>query len=37
MYLVYSKLSERYPNSGKRLGLRFNLITGIYNLKLNEQ
>jgi len=27
-------LSERYRNRGKRLGLRFNLIAGIYNYQL---
>ncbi|PWB12970.1 IS5/IS1182 family transposase, partial [Acinetobacter sp. AM] len=26
-----------YRNRGKRLGLRFNLIAGIYNLELNEK
>ncbi|KAB0651024.1 hypothetical protein F7P73_14895 [Acinetobacter bohemicus] len=30
-------LSEHYRNRGKRLGLRFNLIAGIYNLELNEK
>jgi len=30
-------LSERYRNRGKRLGLIFNLIAGIYNLELNEK
>ncbi|RZG88413.1 hypothetical protein EXE10_02440 [Acinetobacter sp. WCHAc060033] len=27
-------LGERYRNRGKRLGLRFNLIAGIYNYQL---
>ncbi|WP_139842029.1 transposase [Acinetobacter sp. ANC 3832] len=30
-------LSERYRNRGKRLGLRFNLIAGIYNIELNKK
>lgn len=30
-------LAERYRNRGKRIGLRFNLIAGIYNLELNEK
>ncbi|KMU99254.1 elongation factor Tu [Acinetobacter sp. VT 511] len=28
---------ERYRNRGKRLGLRFNLIAGIYNLELSKK
>ncbi|MFP0816910.1 IS5 family transposase [Acinetobacter baumannii] len=31
---TFKILAERYRNRGKRLGLRFNLIAGIYNLKL---
>ena len=27
-------ISERYRNRGKRFGLRFNLICGIYNMEL---
>ena len=34
---VFKILSERYRNRGKRLGLRFNLIAGIYNIELNEK
>ncbi|MEG2922112.1 MAG: transposase family protein [Acinetobacter sp.] len=34
---TFKILSERYRNRGKRLGLRFNLIAGIYNLELNEK
>ncbi|AMW78937.1 transposase [Acinetobacter sp. TGL-Y2] len=30
-------LSERYRNRGKRLGLRFNLIAGIYNFELSKK
>ncbi|WWP42777.1 IS5 family transposase [Acinetobacter sp. KS-LM10] len=29
-------LAERYRNRGKRLGLRFNLIAGIYNMELSK-
>ena len=29
--------SERYRNRGKRLGLRFNLIAGIYNIELSKK
>lgn len=29
-------LSERYRNRRKRFGLRFNLISGIYNFELND-
>lgn len=32
---TFKILAERYRNKGKRLGLRFNLITGIYNLELS--
>jgi len=28
-------ISDRYRNRQKRFGLRFNLITGIYNFELN--
>lgn len=31
---TFKILAERYRNRGKRLGLRFNLIAGIYNLEL---
>ena len=34
---TFKKLSERYRNRGKRLGLRFNLIDGIYNMELNKK
>lgn len=34
---TFKILSERYRNRGKRLGLRFNLIAGIYNIELNEK
>jgi len=30
-------ISDRYRNRGKRVGLRFNLITTIYNLELIQQ
>ncbi|MDB0076443.1 IS5/IS1182 family transposase, partial [Acinetobacter baumannii] len=26
-----------YRNRGKRLGLRFNLIAGVYNMELSEK
>ena len=29
-------ISDRYRNRRKRFGLRFNLITGIYNFELNK-
>lgn len=29
-------LARRYKNSSKRLGLRFNLIAGIYNMELSK-
>ncbi|WP_420909499.1 transposase [Acinetobacter nematophilus] len=31
---TFKFFAERYRNRGKRLGFRFNLIVGIYNLKL---
>ena len=31
---MFRILSERYRNRGNRLGLRFNLIAGIYNYQL---
>ena len=34
---TFKILSERYRNRGKRLGLRFNLIAGIYNMELSEK
>jgi len=34
---TFKILAERYRNRGKRLGLRFNLIAGIYNRELNEK
>ena len=34
---TFKILSERYRNRGKRLGLRFNLIAGIYNIELNQK
>lgn len=34
---TFKILAERYRNRGKRLGLRFNLIAGIYNIKLNTK
>jgi hypothetical protein len=33
---TFKILTERYRNRGKRLGLRFNLIAGIYNMELSE-
>jgi DDE superfamily endonuclease len=30
-------IAERYRNRRKRFGLRFNLITAIYNQKLDEK
>ena len=33
---TFKILAERYRNRGKRLGLRFNLIAGIYNLELSK-
>lgn len=34
---TFKILAERYRNRGKRLGLRFNLIAGIYNMELNQK
>ena len=34
---TFKILAEHYPNIGKRLGLRYNLIAGICNLKLSEK
>ena len=34
---TFKILAERYRNSGKRLGLRLNLIAGIYNTELNKK
>ncbi|WP_213064074.1 transposase family protein [Acinetobacter indicus] len=34
---IFKILVERYQNRGKRLGLRFNLIAGIYNLELSKK
>ena len=34
---TFKILSERYRNRAKRLGLRFNLIAGIYNLELSKK
>lgn len=34
---TFKILSGCYRNRGKRLGLRFNLIAGIYNLQLSEK
>ena len=34
---TFKILAERYRNRGKRLGLRFNLIAGIYNMELSEK
>ncbi len=34
---TFKILAERYRNNSKRLGLRFNLITGIYNLELSKK
>lgn len=31
---TFKILCERYRNRGKRIGLRFNLIAGIYNTQL---
>jgi transposase len=32
---IFRILSERYRNRRKRFGLRFNLITAIYNMELD--
>ena len=34
---TFKIFAERYRNRGKRLGLRFNLIAGIYNMELNKK
>jgi len=34
---TFKILAERYRNRGKRLGLRFNLIAGTYNLELSKK
>lgn len=34
---TFKILAERYRNRGKTLVLRFNLITGIYNMELSEK
>ena len=34
---TFKILAGRYRNRGKRLGLRFNLIAGIYNRELSEK
>ncbi|WOE30900.1 MULTISPECIES: transposase family protein [unclassified Acinetobacter] len=34
---TFKILAERYRNRGKRLGLRFNLIAGIYNMELSRK
>ncbi|OAL86773.1 transposase [Acinetobacter terrae] len=34
---TFKILAERYRNRGKRLGLRFNLIAGIYNQELSKK
>nr|WP_228145720.1 transposase [Acinetobacter sp. ANC 4654] len=34
---TFKILAERYRNRGKRLGLRFNLIAGIYNMELSKK
>ena len=34
---TFKILTERYRNRGKRLGLRFNLIAGIYNMELSKK
>jgi hypothetical protein len=34
---TFKILAECYRNRGKRLGLRFNLIAGIYNLELSKK
>jgi hypothetical protein len=33
---TFKILADRYRNRGKRLGLRFNLIAGIYHMELSE-
>jgi len=34
---TFKILADRYRNRGKRLGLRFNLIAGIYHMELSEK
>ncbi len=34
---IFRILAERYRNRRKRLGLRFNLISGIYNYELKAK
>ena len=34
---TFKILAGRYRNRGKRLGLRFNLIAGIYNMQLSKK
>ncbi|WP_425918291.1 transposase family protein [Acinetobacter sp. TSRC1-2] len=34
---TFKILAERYRNRGKRLGLKFNLIAGIYNVELSKK
>ncbi|WP_442862728.1 transposase [Acinetobacter sp. SM34] len=34
---TFKILAGRYRNRAKRLGLRFSLITGIYNLELSQK
>ncbi|AIY38260.1 DDE family endonuclease domain protein [Acinetobacter baumannii LAC-4] len=34
---TFKILAVRYRNRGKRLGLRFNLIAGVYNMELSEK
>ena len=34
---TFKILAERYRNRGKRVGLTFNLIAGIYNLELSKK
>ncbi len=34
---IFKILAGRYRNSSKRLGLRFNLIAGIYNMELSKK
>jgi hypothetical protein len=32
---IFKIIADRYRNRRKRFGLRFNLISGIYNFELN--
>nr|WP_257232144.1 transposase family protein [Acinetobacter sp. YH01020] len=34
---TFKILAERYRNRDKRLGLRFNLIAGVYNMELDKK